>query len=175
MFAFSSFFSVCDEPMGLDNGLILVEQLSTSSSSTDLLPNLKLTSPNAWHPKLDNPHQYVQIDFLEPRNLTGIATKGGEGTWTTIYKIFYSNDGRHWNPVIGDNDMEKEFLANFDSETVKTNYFNRPLHARYLKLQPVKWHEHIGLRIEVLGCFLPYREYYFFLYKLEGCSLFDSF
>ncbi|XP_043259225.1 hemocytin isoform X1 [Colletes gigas] len=147
---------VCDEPMGLDNGLIFAEQLSTSSSSTDLLPNLKLTSPYAWHPKLDNPHQFVKIDFLEPRNLTGIATKGGEGTWTTVYKVFYSNDDRHWNPVIDNNGVEKEYLANFDSETIIRNYFDRPLHARYLKLQPMKWHEHIGLKIEVLGCFVPY-------------------
>ncbi|XP_053978189.1 hemocytin [Hylaeus volcanicus] len=147
---------VCDEPMGLDSGLIFAEQILTSSSSTDLLPNLKLTSPNVWHPKLDNPHQYVTIDFLEARNLTGVATKGGEDTWTTVYKIFYSNDNRQWNPVVDDNGMEKEFLANFDSETVKKNYFDKPLHARYLKIQPIKWHNHIGLKIEVLGCFLPY-------------------
>nr|XP_034190302.1 hemocytin [Osmia lignaria] len=147
---------VCDEPMGVDNGLIYPEQLSTSSSSTDLLPNLKLSSPSVWHPKLDNPHQFIEIDFLEPRNLTGIATKGGEGTWTTVYKVFYSNDGHQWNPVMDTNGYEQEFLGNFDSETVKKNYFDRPLSARYLKLQPIKWHEHIGLKFEVLGCFLPY-------------------
>ncbi|XP_012135564.1 hemolectin [Megachile rotundata] len=147
---------VCDEPMGIENGLIYPEQLSTSSSSTDLLPNLKLSSPNVWHPKLDNPHQFIQIDFLELRNLTGIVTKGGEGSWTTVYKVFYSNDGHQWNPVMDKDGYEREFLGNFDSETVKTNYFDRPLNARYLKLQPFKWHEHIGLKFEVLGCFLPY-------------------
>lgn len=146
--------------MGLDDGLIFIEQLSTSSSSTDLLPNLKLNAPSVWHPKLDNPYQYVRIDFLEPRNLTGIATKGGEDTWTTLYKILYSNDDQNWNPVVNENGEEKEFLGNFDSETIKKNYFEKPLNARYLKIQPVKWHEHIGLKLEVLGCFLPYRKYY---------------
>ncbi|KZC09215.1 Hemocytin [Dufourea novaeangliae] len=147
---------VCDDPMGLDNGQILDKQVSASSSSTELLPNLKLVAPSVWHPKLNNPHQYVEIDFLEPRNLTGIVTKGGEGTWTTVYKVFYSNDDHHWSPVVDENGSEKEFLANFDSDTVKKNYFDRPLNARYLKVQPIKWHEHIGLKLEVLGCFSPY-------------------
>lgn len=144
--------------MGLDNGAILAEQLSASSSSTDLLPNIRLTSPSVWHPKIDNPHQYLKIDFLEPRNITGIATKGGEDTWTTVYKVFYSDDDRDWSPVIDEYGVEKEFLGNFDSETVKKNYFERPLRARHLLVQPVKWHEHIGLKLEVLGCFLPYRK-----------------
>ncbi|XP_043601962.1 hemocytin isoform X2 [Bombus pyrosoma] len=147
---------VCDDPMGLDNGLIFPEQVSVSSSSTDLLPNLKLSSPSIWHPKLDNPYQFVKIDFLEPRNLTGIATKGSEDTWTTVYKVFYSNDDYQWNPVMDENGLEREFLGNFDSDTVKKNYFDKPLNARYLKVQPIKWHKQIGLKLEVLGCFLPY-------------------
>ncbi|XP_078043521.1 hemolectin [Augochlora pura] len=146
----------CDEPMGLDNDLIFIDQVSASSSATDLLPNLKLTSPQVWHPKLDNPYQYVNIDFLEPRTLTGIITKGGEGTWTTVYKVFYSNDNRHWNPVLDKNGLEKIYLGNFDSETPKKNYFDKPLHARHLRVQPVKWHDRIGLKLEVLGCFQPY-------------------
>ena len=145
--------------MGLDNGLIFSEQVSVSSSSTNLLPNLKLSSSSVWHPKLDNPHQFVKIDFLEPRNLTGVATKGGENTWTTVYKVFYSNDNYRWNPVLDENGSEREFLGNFDSDTVKKNYFNKPLYARYLKVQPIKWHSQIGLKLEVLGCFLPYRKY----------------
>ncbi|CAK9818181.1 SSPO [Anthophora quadrimaculata] len=147
---------VCDEPMGLDDGLLFSEQISVSSSSTELLPNLKLTSPSVWHPKLDNPHQFVTIDFLEPRTLTGVATKGGERTWTTVYKVFYSNDDHQWNPVVDENGYEREFLGNFDSDTVKRNYFDKPLNARYLKVQPIKWHEHIGLKLEILGCFSPY-------------------
>ncbi|XP_031828807.2 hemolectin [Nomia melanderi] len=158
---------MCDEPMGLDNDLIFPDQLSASSSATDLLPNIKLTSPYAWHPKLDNPHQYLKIDFLEPRNLTGITTKGGEGTWTTVYKVFYSNDDRYWNPVVDKNGLEKEFLGNFDSETLKKNYFDKPLNARYLKVQPVKWHEHIGLKLEPIGCFVPYSKILVTTEKIE--------
>lgn len=156
---FFLFYTVCDEPMGLDDNLIFPEQVSASSSSSvDLLSNLRLSSPSIWRPKLNNPHQFITIDFLEPRNITGVATKGGEGAWTTVYKVFYSDDNRQWNPVVDGHGLEREFLGNFDSDTVKKNYFDRPLKARYLKVQPIKWHQQIGLKLEVLGCFLPYRK-----------------
>lgn len=162
---------MCDEPMGLDDGIIFSDQILVSSSSTDLLPNLKLSSPKIWHPKLHNPHQFVKIDFLEPRNLTGIATKGGEGTWTTVYKVFYSNNDYQWNPVMDDNGYEREFLGNFDSNTIKKNYFDKPLNARYLKIQPIKWHEQIGLKLEIFGCFLPYPSIKTTTEKLEITSM----
>ncbi|XP_015177061.1 PREDICTED: hemocytin [Polistes dominula] len=147
---------VCEDSMGLDNGLMSDTQISASSSFDNLLPNLQLSAPGIWRPKLDNLNQYVQFDFLEPRNITGIQTKGDNNIWTTVYKIFYSIDGHQWNPIINDDNIEVEFLGNFDSINIKTNLFERPLRTRYLKIQPIKWHEHIGLKVEVLGCFLPY-------------------
>ncbi|KAL6266408.1 hypothetical protein P5V15_003260 [Pogonomyrmex californicus] len=146
---------VCEDSMGLDNGLMAIEQVSVSSSP-QLAQYLPLSRESAWRAALDNPHQYVQFDFLEIRNLTGVMTKGGDGAWTTAYKVFYNNDGHHWNPVVDENGDEKEFLGNFDTESRRTNFFERPLHARYLKIQPVKWHDHVAMKVEVLGCYLAY-------------------
>ncbi|XP_026826604.1 hemocytin isoform X2 [Ooceraea biroi] len=146
---------VCEDSMGLDNGLMAIKQVSVSSSP-QLIKNLPLSSEGVWRPTLDNPHQYVQFDFLEARNLTGITTKGGDGAWTTAYKIYYSNDGRYWNPVVDEHGGEREFLGNFNAESEKTSFFERPLHARYLRVQPVKWHAYIALKIEILGCYLAY-------------------
>lgn len=145
----------CEDSMGLDNGLMAIEQVSVSSSP-QLLYNLSLSSEGVWRAALDNPHQYVQFDFLEARNLTGVATKGGDGAWTTAYKIFYSNDERHWNPIVNEDGNEREFLGNFDTESRQTNFFDKPLHARFLRVQPVKWHIHVALKIEILGCYLAY-------------------
>ncbi|XP_066594945.1 hemocytin-like [Prorops nasuta] len=149
---------VCEDLMGLDNGLIADDQISASSTLTVLLPNIRLSSSGIWQPQLDTPDQFVQFDLLELRNLTGIITKGSGNIWTTTYKVFYSNDGYKWNSVLDNYSKEKVFLANFDSATVKKNFFERPLHARYLKIQPISWHEHIGLKVEIIGCFLPYPE-----------------
>lgn len=146
---------VCDEQMGLDNKLMSIKQVSVSNSP-QLIQQLPLSAEGVWRSELDNPHQYVQFDFLEPRTLTGITTKGGDGAWTTAYKIFYSNDKRYWNPVIDKNGNEKEFLSNFDAQNPKTNFFQKPLHARYMKIQPTKWHKHVALKVEPLGCYMTY-------------------
>ena len=144
--------------MGLDSGSMAEEQISASSVRQSSLSNLRPSSKGLWRPRLDNPHQYVQFDFLEPRELTGIETKGSDNIWTSAYKIFYSMDGRDWNPVIDSSGSEKEFLGNYDDVSSRTNYFDRPIRARYLKINPIKWHKHVGLKVEVFGCFSPYRK-----------------
>lgn len=163
--------TVCDDPMGLDDGLLSDTQISASSSFDNLLPNIRLSAPGVWRPRLDNLNQYIQFDFLEARNVTGIITKGDNNIWTTVYKVSYSIDGRQWNPIIDDNGNEVEFLGNFDSSNSKTNLFEKPLRTRFLRIQPVKWHDHIGLKVEVLGCFLPYRKFFcsllFFLFLIN--------
>lgn len=157
--------------MGLDNGLMSDQQISSSSSFGELLPNLKLSTTGLWRAQLDNPEQFVQFDFLEARNLTGVDTKGADNIWTTAYKIFYSIDGKQWNPIVDNYDKEKLFLANINDVSVKTNYFPRPLHARFLRIQPVKWHNHVGLKAEIRGCFLPYGKFIFSLiFKLFELS-----
>jgi von Willebrand factor len=148
--------------MGYEDQMMSDQQVSVSSSSQNKNPDLRLSSPEAWRPQLDNPDQYVQFDFLAPRNLTGVETKGGNGIWTTAYKVQYSIDGKKWNPVLDDTGAEKEYLGNVDDMSSKVNYFIRPLRARLLKVFPTKWHQHIGLKVEIHGCFEPYRNLYTF-------------
>ncbi|XP_044006095.1 hemocytin [Aphidius gifuensis] len=148
---------ICDEPMGFDNGVMIDEQVTVSSTTdSSSLSNIKLSSPGIWQPKLDNPHQYVQFNFFESRNITGIETKGANNIWTIAYKIYYGNDGVNWNPIIDHLNIEKIFTANFDDKTTKINYFTKPIQAQYLKIQPIKWHRHVGLKVEVHGCFISY-------------------
>ncbi|KAJ8683258.1 hypothetical protein QAD02_019050 [Eretmocerus hayati] len=148
---------VCHDQMGFDNGLMSQQQILVSSSfQDDGKSSLRLSSQGIWRPLLDSPDQFVQFDFLETRNLTGIETKGGNGIWTTLYKVYYSNDGKQWNAVMDENGSEKLFLANVDDHTKKVNYFDKTIGARLIRIVPVKWHDHIGLKAEVIGCFVPY-------------------
>lgn len=41
----------------------------------------------------------LQVDFLEPRNLTGLKTQGRDMVpqWVTAFYISYSQDGDKWN------------------------------------------------------------------------------
>lgn len=150
---------MCDEPMGVENKQLVDQQISVSSDKKHLpMHGLPLNSTKAWQPLANTPNEWVKFDFLEPRNLTGIESKGGPDGWVSAYKVLYSHDDHHWNPVTEDLGSEKIFLGNFDQDTPYKNMFNRPLKARYLKIVPKKWTSNIQMRIEPHGCFEIYRK-----------------
>lgn len=90
--------------------------------------------------------------------MTGVKTKGGTDGWVTGYKIEYSPDNLVWNPVLDNEGYIKVFLANYDNDTPKVNYFKYPIKAQFLKLIPTNWKSTIELKVEPLGCFKPYRK-----------------
>lgn len=59
--------------------------------------------------------------------------------------------------MIDETQRPKEFLANVDSEILKKNLFKYAVNAQFVRIQPSKWHGVIELKVEPLGCFLPYR------------------
>lgn len=145
--------------MGLEDSMMSDQQISASSTLDDSLPNIRFSADGIWRAKYDNPDQFVEFDFYEPRNLTGVETKGYNNIWTTTYKVLYSHDRRQWNPVANADGLERKFLGNYNDKKSRVNYFDRPIHARYLRIQPITWHQHVGLKAEIRGCFLPYRKY----------------
>ena len=69
----------------------------------------------------------------------------------------YSRDGRQWSKILGrDSSTPRVFPANFDSTTPVTQYLERMVDARYVRISPARWHASIGMRLELLGCYRPY-------------------
>ena len=46
----------------------------------------------------------------------------------------------------------QEFDANQDSDTIVYHQLSPPLKARYIRLRPTAWHNHISMRMELYGC-----------------------
>ena len=42
--------------------------------------------------------------------------------------------------------------GNSDHDTEVLHVFVPPIQARYIRVHPRKWHEHISMRMELLGC-----------------------
>ena len=104
-------------------------------------------------------HFFYKIDFGEGRDLSGIKTKGmhGENSWVEEFQVSYSNDGYRWNILKDKNTQEyRKFQGNHDSDSTVTQYFDQLINARYLRITPLRWHTNIGMRLEVIGCYLPY-------------------
>lgn len=96
---------------------------------------------------------------MEPRNITGLETKGGPDGWVTAFTVKYSQDSKIWNPILDKKTKtEKIFLGNYDSDTPQTTNFELPINTRYVKVIPTKWNDNIQMRVEVHGCFEPYRK-----------------
>lgn len=164
---------LCDEPMGLDNGQLGNDQIRVSSfksaNKKAAINALKLSSPlGGWRPLLNTQNEYVLIDFLGTRLLTGIKTKGGPFGWVSGFQVKYSPDGITWNMYEDSlTRSPKTFLANFDANTEKRVAFEKPINAQFLKIIPTNWHETIELKLEPMGCFKPYREYFCFFFNLN--------
>ncbi|KAF5285691.1 hypothetical protein FQR65_LT13076 [Abscondita terminalis] len=149
---------LCSDPLGITNGLMADQQITVSSETPPAHTKKMIRFDNqaGWQPYTSSPSEWIQIDFLEPRNLTGLVTNGGSDGWISAYYIKYSHNGIDWNTIVNDDKQDKLFLGNFDKESSHTNTFGMAIQARYLKLIPVKWQNVIQLRLEVIGCFIPY-------------------
>ncbi|XP_076369994.1 hemocytin-like isoform X2 [Tachypleus tridentatus] len=150
---------VCMDPMGLEDGMLADSQITASSShdAKHKPENVRL-GDDSWMAAVSDDKQYLQVDFMEPRNVTAVITQGRDGVpqWVTSFMTQYSNDGKTWNTIADVNGEDKVFSGNFDSNTKVTNYFPSTIRTRYLRILPVNWKNWISMQLEVLGCFHPY-------------------
>lgn len=82
--------------------------------------------------------------------ITGVVTLGRGDTdqWITNYTVSTSVTGSEWSPVDGG----RVFPGNTDRHTPVTARFRSPIPARLVKIFPLGWHNHLSMRVELLGC-----------------------
>uniref|UniRef100_A0A4W3I7T8 Milk fat globule EGF and factor V/VIII domain containing a n=1 Tax=Callorhinchus milii TaxID=7868 RepID=A0A4W3I7T8_CALMI len=158
----------CSETLGMKSRMIKDEQVT--ASSTDSLwgmdcftwrPSLARLDnngkTNAWTSRFSNRDQWLQVDLLTPKKISGIITQGakdfGKVQYVQSFKIAHSLDGKSWN-VYKDNSTNTDqiFEGNYDNSSHKRNVFERSFYARFLRVLPWTWHKRITLRMELLGC-----------------------
>ncbi|NXJ11844.1 FA8 factor, partial [Odontophorus gujanensis] len=153
----------CSMPLGMESKGIPDERISASSYSTNVFSSWSPSKArlnlegrtNAWRPKSNSPNEWLQVDFEATKKVTAIITQGAKAIFTHMYvkefAVSSSQDGVHWSPVLHDG-KEKIFRANQDYTTTVLNSLEPPLFARYVRIHPRHWHNHIALRTEFLGC-----------------------
>ncbi|XP_072134217.1 EGF-like repeat and discoidin I-like domain-containing protein 3 isoform X4 [Mobula birostris] len=158
----------CSEPLGMKSRLIRDRQITASSTYkmwgidaftwAPCLARLdKHGKTNAWTAELNNWSQWLQIDLLVLKKITGIITQGakdfGVHQYVKSFKIAHSNDGKSWT-IYKDSITKKDkvFQGNNDNYNHKRNIFDPPFYARFVRILPQTWHERITLRVELLGC-----------------------
>ncbi|XP_039215010.1 lactadherin isoform X2 [Crotalus tigris] len=158
----------CSDPLGVKSHHISDRQITASSvyktwglSSMTWHPyyaRLDNTGKsNAWTALRNKPGEWLQIDLLKVKKVSGIITQGardfGHIQYVAAYKVAYSNDGKSWTVYHDDNSNSiKLFQGNHDNNSHKKNMFDVPFHARFVRILPEAWHNRITLRVELLGC-----------------------
>ncbi|XP_035181806.1 coagulation factor VIII [Oxyura jamaicensis] len=153
----------CSMPLGMESRGIPDQRISASSYSTNVFSTWSPSQArlnlqgrtNAWRPKSNSPSEWLQVDFEETKKVTAIITQGAKAVFTHMFvkefAVSSSQNGVHWSPVLQDG-KEKIFKANQDHTSTVMNVLEPPLFARYVRIHPRQWHNHIALRIEFLGC-----------------------
>ncbi|XP_069749438.1 coagulation factor V-like isoform X2 [Narcine bancroftii] len=154
----------CSLPLGMEKAIIKNYQLSASSfwvSSSAWIPSLARLNQkgftNAWVPKRNNPHEWLQINFLQRKKITGVITQGASYLkWPMFVKeyiISYSDNCKRWTVIKDCQSLKKKvFKGNVDSSSHVQNTFDVPIFAQFLRIIPQTWQKNIALRVEILGC-----------------------
>uniref|UniRef100_A0A8C6YPC6 F5/8 type C domain-containing protein n=1 Tax=Nothoprocta perdicaria TaxID=30464 RepID=A0A8C6YPC6_NOTPE len=154
----------CSMPLGMEDGRIPDQRISASSYSTSVLSSWSPSQArlnrqgrtNAWRPKVaSSPDEWLQVDFEATKKVTAIITQGARAVFTNMFvrefAVSSSQDGVRWTPLLQDG-KEKIFQANRDHTGTVLNALEPPLFARYVRIRPRRWHNHVALRTEFLGC-----------------------
>ncbi|CAF4337736.1 unnamed protein product [Rotaria socialis] len=169
--------SACSVPLGLSTGEIKDWQITASSideqrkeqCQANFIRLYSSSNNQAWCPRIDQSHQWIQIDLGTPTKLHGFMTQGRPGSreWITSLLISHSLDYYHWNYITDSDGNQNIFTANHDAVSIRYQYFRTPFNTRFIRFHIVSWHLHPSLRLELVGCpecnkplvFVPYTHF----------------
>ncbi|XP_078536417.1 neuropilin-2 isoform X1 [Lissotriton helveticus] len=151
----------CNVPLGMESGRIANEQITASSTYTDMrwtAQQSRLNSDdNGWTPNIDSNKEYLQVDLRFLTLLTAIATQGAisretqNGYYVKSYKLEVSTNGEDWM-MFRHGKNHKIFQGNTDPSEVVLNKIHQPVLTRFVRIRPQAWHTGIAMRIELYGC-----------------------
>ncbi|XP_038060959.1 lactadherin-like [Patiria miniata] len=155
----STLAAECLHPLGMEDGTIPDDRITASSKLTPAFPAsmARLNQADfAWLPDV-NANSWIEVDFGECRNVSGITTQGwqleSETRWTTNYKVKYQEKASsNYEYVKHGNGYAVEFVGNTDGTSPVTNMFDGSVVATLVRIEPTQWNYGVALRLELLGC-----------------------
>ncbi|KAL4229166.1 Lactadherin [Mactra antiquata] len=118
-----------------------------------------IVQSGGWRAAVNTLEQYIQVELNEITRITGIITKGravlqGDtaNEFVTRYRLLYSLDGQRWEPYSSETVNDQFLPGNTDNESPKVNTLACPFDAKFVRINPLAWHENIALRFDLLGC-----------------------
>ncbi|KAG9260826.1 lactadherin-like [Astyanax mexicanus] len=157
----------CISLLGMEGGGIVESQISASSVDFGILglqrwgPELaRLNNQgmvNAWSSASHDKNPWIEVDLQKKMRLTGIITQGasrmGMAEFIKAFKVASSFDGKVYAVHRAEGQRkDKVFVGNTDNDSTKTNLFDPPIVAQYIRIIPVVCRKACTLRLELIGC-----------------------
>jgi hypothetical protein len=105
----------------------------------------RLDDPQAWISEESKVGTWYQMDNGKIAEISGVAIKGRLDCcdqWVLTFKVKYMGSDGIWKDVDGG----KGYTGNTDRDTQVNVDFTTPVTARYIRIYPQTWNNHISLR-----------------------------
>lgn len=103
--------------------------------------------------------QWIQVDFLQPKLISGILSQGlpNVDKWSNKFYLTTSLDGFSFKPYSEAIDgTPKIFAGNTDRSSIVKHLLHKNIEARYVRLIVTEGGpDGIGMRFNLIGCFSP--------------------
>lgn len=106
-----------------------------------------LNSSLGWAAQQNNTSQFIILNYDEPVTMNGIVTQGrasNGGQWVSSAHIDVSLNGSSWTRV-----MSNATLNTNSVDDVRV-LFPSPVFAKYIRVSPLTWNNHITMRLGVI-------------------------
>jgi hypothetical protein len=106
-----------------------------------------LNSPQGWSAQVNNTSQYLTLNYPVPVYMTGIVTQGrayNGGQWVKKAHVDVSLDGSTWTNVLSN------VALNTNSTDAITTLFPSVVYAKYVRVNPTDYNNHITMRMGVI-------------------------
>ncbi|XP_033941581.1 milk fat globule EGF and factor V/VIII domain containing b isoform X1 [Pseudochaenichthys georgianus] len=157
----------CISLLGMEGGGIAESQISASSVRYSMLGLQRWGSElarlhnkgivNAWSAAAHDKNPWIQINLQSKMRFTGIVMQGasriGTSEFVKSFKVASSLDGKTYTMYRTDGQRKDNiFVGNVDNDGTKTNLFDPPIIAQFIRIIPVVCRKACTMRMELVGC-----------------------
>jgi hypothetical protein len=110
----------------------------------------RLDSVQGWSAQTNAIGEWYQMDNGVVGKITGVAIKGraaAHDQWVKTFKVQSKGATGTWTEV----DSGKVYTGNTDKETQVDVTFDTPVDARYIRIYPQTWNNHISMRADIVA------------------------
>tara|TARA_Y100000389_G_scaffold125911_1_gene123290 strand:+ start:92 stop:1195 length:1104 start_codon:yes stop_codon:yes gene_type:complete len=110
--------------------------------------NSMIDSPGGWCSGANRVGNWIQLDNGKIGSISGVITQGRKDAdqYVKSFKVKYKDESGSWWDVDG-----KTFPGNKDRNTKVTTTFSKPVRARYIRIYPQTWQQHISMRADMFA------------------------